>query len=278
MDSIVSTPTEDKISRAKDVENATNKINREMGKAIVEFKMIEEGDKILIAVSGGKDSLCMLHFLMAFQKKAPINFELLAVNVDQKQPGFPEHILPNLFTEWGVPYHIEAKDTYSIVLNKTKPGKSFCSLCSRLRRGILYGIAREHGCNKIALGHHQDDLLETFMMNAFFSGQLASMPAHYRIEKEDLSVIRPLYAVPEETISTFVSAQDWPIIPCNLCGSQEGLKRNEVKHLLSTLHQKHPKLKSTLFGALHHPDPRFLFNKDLWGGDIPSIKKQDQEV
>lgn len=250
---------------------AWNKINRGFGRAISEMKMINEGDKILVAVSGGKDSLCMLHFFKEFQQKSPVNFEILATNVDQGQPGFPPEILPNLFQAWHVPYHIETKDTYSIVLDKTKEGKSYCSMCSRLRRGILYRIAKENGCNKLALGHHRDDLLETFLMNAMYSGQLAAMPPHYYSEKEAISVIRPLYTVAEETIEAFVNIQKWPIIPCSLCGSQEGLKRNEVKALLKNLSEKNPEMRSTLFGALHHADPRFLLNKEQWETDIPVV-------
>ncbi len=252
---------------------AGHKINRAFGKAIGEFGMIREGDKILVAVSGGKDSLCLLHFMQAYQKKAPVNFEILAVNVDQGQPGFPKETLPKLFEDWKVPYHVEFQDTYSVVLEKTKPGKSYCSICSRMRRGILYRVAQENGCNKIALGHHQDDVLETFLMNAFFSGQLAGMPAIYEIEKGTIQVIRPLYAVPEETIATYVHGQDWPIVPCSLCGSQEGMKRQEIKQLLGDLKQKYPDLKSTLFGSLHHPDPRFLFDRELWEGEVPTIKQ-----
>lgn len=261
------------IQENKEVVAAGHKINRAFGKAIGDFNMIEEGDKIMVAVSGGKDSLCLLNYMMSYQKKAPINFEILAVNVDQGQPGFPKETLPNMFEEWDVPYHVEFQDTYSVVLEKTKPGKSYCSICSRMRRGILYRLAQERGCNKIALGHHQDDVLETFLMNAFFSGQLAGMPAIYEIESGTCQVIRPLYAVAEETIQTYVSGQDWPIVPCTLCGSQDGMKRQEIKQLLSDLKAKYPDLKSTLFGSLHHPDPRFLFDKELWNGDIPSIKQ-----
>tara|TARA_X000001036_G_scaffold399701_1_gene403550 strand:- start:2639 stop:3340 length:702 start_codon:yes stop_codon:yes gene_type:complete len=233
--------------------------------------MIASGDKILVAISGGKDSLCMLYFLKEFQKKAPINFEILAVNVDQKQPGFPVEVLPRLFEEWEIGYEIVEQDTYRVVVEKTIPGKSYCSLCSRLRRGILYDSARKFGCNKIALGHHREDVLETFMMNLFFSGQLGSMPANYQIKTEDLYVIRPLFSVQEDWIVDFVRAQEWPIIPCNLCGSQEHLKRQKMKELLIELQQQYPKLKETAFRSLHNLKPKFLFNQKLWETEIPKI-------
>ena len=247
------------------------KINRAMGKAIAHFDMIHAGDKLLVAVSGGKDSLCMLYYLMAYQQKAPVNFEILAVNVDQKQPGFDEDHLPRLFENWGVPYHIVQQDTYSVVVEKTPVGKSYCSLCSRMRRGILYETARKLGCNKIALGHHQDDVLETFMLNMFFSGKLASMPARYRIEKEDLEVIRPLFYAKEEWIESYVTEKQWPILPCNLCGSQENLQRQSMKALLADLHSKYPKLKETAFAFLHNVDADFLFDKAHWSADFPQL-------
>lgn len=250
---------------------AWHRINRGFGKAINEMRMIEEGDKILVAVSGGKDSLCMLHFFKAFLAKSPVKFEILAVNLDQGQPGFPAETLPNLFKAWDVPYHIETRDTYSVVLEKTKEGKSYCSMCSKLRRGILYSVAKDFGCNKIALGHHRDDLIETFLMNALYSGQLASMPPHYISKKEGLGVIRPLYMVEEKTIEAFVGAQQWPIIPCTLCGSQEGMKRNYVRKLLKDMSKSGDTVRSSLFGALHHPDPRFLMDTSLWEDDIPII-------
>jgi tRNA 2-thiocytidine biosynthesis protein TtcA len=250
-------------------ENLHRKINRQIGRAIADHSMIAEGDKIMVAVSGGKDSLCLLHFLKEFRQKAPISFDILAVNVDQKQPGFDESILPTLFEEWEVPYHIAAQDTYSVVVEKTPQGKSFCSLCSRMRRGILYETARELNCNKVALGHHQDDVLETFLMNFFFSGQLSSMPAHYLIEKEDIHVIRPMYGVKEATIQAFVDVQHWPIVPCNLCGSQENLRRKQMKQLIEEMSEKNPQLRDTAFGALHNIEPRFLFDQSLWQDPIP---------
>lgn len=246
------------------------KINAHIGKAIADFKMIEEGDKLLVAVSGGKDSLCLLHFIKAFQKKAPINFEFIAVNIDQGQPNFPDQILPELFQQWEVPHHIEYRDTYSIVIDKIKDNKTYCSLCSRLRRGVLYDLATKMNCNKIALGHHLDDLLETFLMNAFYSGQLASMAPHYQTDKEGINVIRPLYSLEEKTIAEYVQLQGWPIVPCNLCGAQDGMKRQFVKHLLGDLQKGNPQIKASLLNALKNPDPEFLLKPELWKGELPS--------
>ena len=254
------------VSSVKSPEEAPfyNKLNRAVGSAIMEYGLIEEGDKLLVAVSGGKDSLCMLHFLQAFQKKAPVKYEILAVNLDQGQPDFPAHILPDLFKSWGVPHHIEYQDTYNTVLEKTAPGKTMCAVCSRLRRGILYRLARERGCNKVALGHHRDDLLQTFLMNQFFSGKLGTMPPIYTIEEGDLQVIRPLFAVSEEWIQDYVAHMGWPIIPCNLCGSQDGMKRQEMKALLENLSAKYPELKNSLFGAMQNPHVNQLLDRNLW--------------
>ncbi len=248
------------------VRDLGREIEREIGRAIGEFGLLAEGDRVLVAVSGGKDSLCLLHFLQRFARIAPVRFELLAVNVDQGQPGFPAHVLPQLFGQWGAEFHIEKQDTYSIVLEKTPEGGTYCALCSRLRRGILYRLAREHGCNKVALGHHREDLLATFLMNALFSGKLATMPPIYTIEEGDLQVIRPLYAVPEADLAAFAAGMEWPIVPCNLCGSQEGLKRAAMMDLLRDLETKHPNVRRTLLGALRHPHPNMLLDPLLWSG------------
>lgn len=255
-------------SSREELATLATSIERDMGRAFADFPMIEQGDRILVAVSGGKDSLCMLHFLQRFQRKAPIDFELLAVNVDQKQPDFPAHVLPALFADWEVDHHIEEQDTYSVVLAKTPVGKTFCAVCSRLRRGILYRLARERGCNKVALGHHREDLLATFLMNAFFSGKLATMPPIYSVAEGDLKVIRPMYAVPEQRLSRYAQLSAWPIIPCNLCGSQEGLRRAQMQKLLADLEKTHPALRETLLGALRHPHPNMLLDPGQWSGPV----------
>ena len=253
-----------------------DRIERDIGRAIGDFGLIAEGDRILVAVSGGKDSLCLLHFLKRFQKKAPVSFELLAVNLDQGQPGFPDQILPQLFAEWDVAFHIERQNTYSIVLEKTPEGGTFCAVCSRLRRGILYRVAREHGCNKLALGHHREDLLATFLMNAFFSGKLATMPPVYTIEEGDLQVVRPLYAVPEERLAEYAAVMQWPIVPCNLCGSQEGMKRSAMQDLLKELEVKHPGVRESLLGALRHPHPNMLLAPELWSSPEAAQPHRDR--
>ena len=226
------------------------KINREMGKTIDRFDMIRDGDRILVAVSGGKDSLLLVRMLLDFQKKAPVRFELWAVNVDQGQPGYdPEPLIQHL-EAWGVPYHIEHENTYEIVLEKTAPGKTYCAVCSRLRRGILYRLAREHGYNVIALGHHREDMIHTFLLNAMFTGKLGGMPAVYTIRDQDLRVIRPLTSVHEDWIREYVTLSGWQLLPCNLCGSQQGMKRQEVAKLLIDLEKRYPIVKQSLFAAL----------------------------
>lgn len=249
-------------------------INRLIGESIAGYGMIQDGDRILVAVSGGKDSLCLLHFLESFRKKAPVHFELLAVNLDQGQPGFPEHILPELFASWEIPFHIEKEDTYSIVLEKTSPGQIYCAMCSRLRRGILYRIAREKNCNKIALGHHREDILQTFLLNAFFSGKMGTMPPVYRIQEGDLTVIRPLASVPEEKLREYAELKNWPIVPCNLCGSQEELKRKEMGLLLADLEKKYPQIKNSLFAALGNLHTEELLQRNLWADEFASPGKE----
>ncbi|MEP0365802.1 MAG: tRNA 2-thiocytidine(32) synthetase TtcA [Cyclobacteriaceae bacterium] len=256
-----------------DRKKLNTKISSHIGKAIADFDMIKEGDKVLVAVSGGKDSLCLLHFINEFQKKAPVNFEFVAVNLDQGQPGFPDHILPELFKSWGVPFHIEKRDTYSVVVEKIKGSNTYCSLCSRLRRGVLYDLARKLNCNKIALGHHLDDLIETFMMNAFYSGQLASMAPHYQTDKEGINVIRPLYSLEEKYLDEFAKLHEWPIVPCNLCGSQDGMKRQYIKGLMTNLQKENPQIKSSLLNAMKNPDPDFLLKPELWSGALPSSQR-----
>ena len=207
----------------RETQKLEKRLYRQVGEAIVQFNMIEEGDKVMVCVSGAKDSYSMLDILLKMQMRAPIDFEIIAVNLDQKQPGFPEHVLPEYLTKIGVPFRIENQDTYSIVKSKIAPGKTMCSLCSRLRRGILYRVADEIGATKIALGHHRDDILQTLFLNMFFGGRLKSMPPKLMSDSGRHIVIRPLAFVAERDLVRWAAHREFPIIPCTLCGSQDGL-------------------------------------------------------
>jgi tRNA 2-thiocytidine biosynthesis protein TtcA len=246
------------------IKQVTKKLHRAVGEAIVQFSMIEEGDRIMICLSGGKDSYTMLDMMLHFQKVAPVSFEIIAVNLDQKQPGFPEEVLPNYLSELGVAYKIIEKNTYKIVMDKTPEGKTTCSLCSRLRRGTLYEAAKELGCNKIALGHHRDDILETFFLNFFFAGKIETMPPKFINDAGDLVVLRPLALCKESDIEYFSTHKNYPIIPCNLCGSQENLQRKKVKKMISDWEADFPDRSSIMMHALQNVYPSHLLDRKLY--------------
>lgn len=242
----------------------SKRIIRETGKAIVDYNMIEHNDKVMVCLSGGKDSYALLDVLMTLQKRAPIHFDLIAVNLDQKQPGFPEEILPNYLTRLGIPFHIENQDTYSIVKRLIPEGKTTCSLCSRLRRGILYRVAEELGCTKIALGHHRDDILATFFLNLFYAAKLKTMPPKLVSDNGKHTVIRPLAYVPEKDLIDFAALKKFPIIPCNLCGSQENLKRQQVGNMLRTWEKENPKKVWNIYKSLSSISPSHLMDRSLF--------------
>ena len=235
----------------------------QMAKLSGEFALIEPGDRVMVCVSGGKDSHVMLHLLREIQRKAPFQFSLVAVNLDQKQPGFPATVLPEYLGREGYEYRIIEEDTYSIVKEKVPAGKTYCSLCSRLRRGILYNVAQELGATKLALGHHRDDSIETLMLNILYSGQTKAMPARLRSDDGRNTVIRPLLSCSEADIAEFANAKQFPIIPCNLCGSQDNLKRQEVKALIAQLESQNPNIRGNLFSALSNVRPTHLLDKTL---------------
>ena len=240
------------------------KLCRLMGQAIGDFGMVEDGDKVMVCVSGGKDSYAMLDILMKLRERAPINFEIVAVNLDQKQPNFPAEILPNYLKGLGVQYHIEEQDTYSIVKRVIPEGKTTCGFCSRLRRGILYRVADELGATKIALGHHRDDILETLMLNMFYAGKLKGMPPKLRSDDGKHIVIRPLAYVPEKLLERYAADMNFPIIPCDLCGSQPNLQRQVMKEMLRDWEKKHPGRVENLFRSMHHIVPSHLMDGEAF--------------
>ncbi len=256
------------------IERETHKLEkrlcRQVGQAIIEFNMIEEGDKVMVCVSGGKDSYAMLDILLKLKKRAPIHFDLIAVNLDQKQPGFPEHILPGYLKTVGVPFHIENQDTYSIVKRVVPEGKTMCSLCSRLRRGILYRVADELGATKIALGHHRDDMLQTFFLNMFFGGKLKGMPPKLVSDDGKHIVIRPMAHVAEKDLTRWAAHREFPIIPCTLCGSQENLQRKQVGNMLREWDKKFPGRIESMFSALQNVVPSHLMDGKRY--DFKGIK------
>jgi len=246
------------------IERETHKLEkrlcRQMGQAIVDFNMIEEGDRVMVCMSGGKDSYGMLDILLKMQQRAPIHFEIVAVNLDQKQPGFPDHILPEYLAKLGVEFHIETQDTYSIVKRNIPEGKTMCSLCSRLRRGILYSVARKLKCNKLALGHHRDDMLQTFFLNMFFGGKLKGMPPKLTSDNGEFVVIRPLAYVAEKDLIRWAAHRQFPIIPCSLCGSQTNLQRVQVGNMLRDWEKQYPGRAETMFTALQNVVPSHLMD------------------
>jgi tRNA 2-thiocytidine biosynthesis protein TtcA len=248
-----------------------NKLISATGKAIADFNMIEDKDVVMVCLSGGKDSYTLLSLLSALKKRAPINFSIVAMNLDQKQPGFPENILPDYLNSHGVDYKIITEDTYSIVKEKIPEGKTTCSLCSRLRRGIIYRVAREIGANKIALGHHKNDIVETFFMNMFFGSKLKSMPPKLLSDDQTNVVIRPLAYIEEKDIISFSKTMNYPIIPCNLCGSQENLQRNKVKSMLNSWEKEQPGRINNIFQSLTNVEPSHLADTNLY--DFKNLKK-----
>ncbi|MGX2038696.1 tRNA 2-thiocytidine(32) synthetase TtcA [Methylocaldum sp. MU1018] len=240
------------------------RLRRLVGEAIADYRMIEDGDKVMVCLSGGKDSYTLLDILLSLRLNAPVRFEIVAVNLDQKQPGFPEHVLPEYLSGLGIPYHIIEQDTYSIVKRVVPEGKTTCGLCSRLRRGLLYRYAAEHGITKIALGHHRDDILETFFLNLFYGGTLKAMPPKLLSDDRRHIVIRPLAYCREKDIEEYARIKAFPIIPCNLCGSQENLQRKVMKEMLRSWEKQFPGRLETIFTALQNVAPSQLADRDLF--------------
>jgi tRNA 2-thiocytidine biosynthesis protein TtcA len=241
-----------------DFNKLQKRLRRNVGTAIEDFNMIEQGDRVMVCLSGGADSYSMLDILLSLQRSAPVQFELIAVNLDQKQPDFPEHVLPEYLQKIGIPYHILERDTYSVVKRVIEPGKTMCGLCSRLRRGILYRFAKEQGYTKIALGHHRDDIIETLFLNMFYGGKLKAMPPKLLSDDQAHVVIRPLAYCKESDLKQYAEIKEFPIIPCNLCGSQEHLQRKAMKQLLNEWNHKYPGRVETIFAAIQNVVPSHL--------------------
>ncbi|MBM4208486.1 MAG: tRNA 2-thiocytidine(32) synthetase TtcA [Gammaproteobacteria bacterium] len=248
------------------------KLRHHVGDAIADYNMIEDGDKVMVCLSGGKDSYTLLDILLNLQKTAPVKFKIIAVNLDQKQPGFPEHVLPDYLTAIGVPFHIIEKDTYSVVKRVIPEGATTCGLCSRLRRGTLYGFAEANNVTKIALGHHRDDMLETFFLNIFYGGKLKAMPPKLLSDDKKNIVIRPLAYCREKDIDRYAAFKQFPIIPCNLCGSQENLQRKAMKEMLKVWDKQFPGRLETIFTSLQNVAPSNLADRELF--DFINLKRQ----
>ncbi len=252
------------IRTSKNFKRLQARLRGQVGKAIADYNLIEDGDRVMVCLSGGKDSYTMLDLLLSLQRKAPVEFEILAVNLDQKQPGFPEHILPEYLTALNVPYRIVEQDTYSTVTSIIPEGKTMCGLCSRLRRGILYRVAKEEGATKIALGHHRDDLVETLFLNMFNGGTLKAMPPKLLSDDGENIVIRPLAYCAEREIIRYANARQFPIIPCNLCGSQENLQRVKIKQMLQTWERETPGKTESIFRSIQNVTPSQLADPELF--------------
>ena len=240
------------------------RLRRQVGEAIADYSMVEAGDKVMVCLSGGKDSHALLDILLRLREKAPVEFDLVAVNLDQRHPGFPEHVLPDYLRSLGVPFHVEVQDTYSVVKRVIPEGKTMCSLCSRLRRGVLYRVAGELGATKIALGHHRDDIVETFFLNLFHGGKLKAMPPKLVSDDGKHVVIRPLAYCEEADLEAYAELRRFPIIPCDLCGSQEQLQRKQVKAMLREWERRHPGRLDSIFGALTNVAPSHLLDRALF--------------
>lgn len=260
----------------RDFNKLQKRLRRQTGNAVIDYRMIEEGDKIMVCLSGGKDSYTMLEMLRSLQRNAPVSFSLVAVNLDQKQPGFPEHVLPEYLDKLGVDYHILERDTYSVVKEKTPEGKTTCALCSRLRRGSLYGFAEEIGATKVALGHHREDILETLFLNMFFGGSLKAMPPKLLSDDAKNIVIRPLAYCKEADIAEYSRQMAFPIIPCNLCGSQPNMQRQNVKAMLDDWDKNHPGRLESMFKAVTNVAPSQLADRELF--DFEHLEAKQKEA
>lgn len=251
------------------------RLRRQVGQAIADYEMIRDGERVMVCLSGGKDSYGMLDVLLSLKRSAPVNFDLVAVHLDQKQPGYPEHVLPEYLDGLGIEYHILEKDTYSVVKSVIPEGKTTCGLCSRLRRGTLYGFAQEIGATRIALGHHRDDIVETLFLNMFFGGSLKAMPPKLLSDDGQNVVIRPLAYCKEKDLEAYAEAKEFPIIPCNLCGSQDNLQRVAVKKMLTDWERQYPGRTETIFRAIGNVAPSQLADRELF--DFLSLNA-DREV
>ncbi len=268
-------PLQERSSRGE-FNKLQKRLRRLVGQAIADYDMIQEGDKVMVCLSGGKDSYTLLDILLNLQISAPVSFEIVAVNLDQKQPGFPEHVLPNYLAQRGVPYFILEKDTYSIVKQLTPEGKTYCAVCSRLRRGNLYGFAQKIGATKVALGHHRDDIMATFFLNLFFNGKLKAMPPKLLSDDARNVLIRPLAYCREKDIIAYAQAREFPIIPCNLCGSQDNLQRAAINDLLRQWDAQNPRRLDSIFTALGSIAPSQMLDRELF--DFMSLESKRQQL